>query len=301
MAKIKTPTPAMVRYAKKNKKPKTYSPGRDALKRFCRNRNAIVGFIIIAVLLMIAVLAGVLAPYEYQAQDYTAAFQGPSGAHLFGTDNYGRDILSRCLYGARYTLLLALGCVTMAFFTGGSLGVIAGYFGGKVETAIMRFMDILQSIPQVLLAISLTSALGNGIPQMITAITVSSMPVISKNCRAAILNVKNSEYVEASRAIGVGQARMIIKHMIPNTVGVMVIYVVGMMGASINIMASLSYLGVGLVPPTPEWGLILSEAKGYFTSFPHMVLFPALMILLTILAFNMLGDGLRDALDPRLK
>lgn len=301
MAKIKTPTPAMVRYAKKNKKPKTYSPGRDALKRFCRNRNAIVGFIIIAVLLMIAVLAGVLAPYEYQAQDYTAAFQGPSGAHLFGTDNYGRDILSRCLYGARYTLLLALGCVTMAFFTGGSLGVIAGYFGGKVETAIMRFMDILQSIPQVLLAISLTSALGNGIPQMITAITVSSMPVISKNCRAAILNVKNSEYVEASRAIGVGQARMIIKHMIPNTVGVMVIYVVGMMGASINIMASLSYLGVGLVAPTPEWGLILSEAKGYFTSFPHMVLFPALMILLTILAFNMLGDGLRDALDPRLK
>ena len=252
MAKIKTPTPAMVRYAKKNKKPKTYSPGRDALKRFCRNRNAIVGFIIIAVLLMIAVLAGVLAPYEYQAQDYTAAFQGPSGAHLFGTDNYGRDILSRCLYGARYTLLLALGCVTMAFFTGGSLGVIAGYFGGKVETAIMRFMDILQSIPQVLLAISLTSALGNGIPQMITAITVSSMPVISKNCRAAFLNVKNSEYVEASRAIGVGQARMIIKHMIPNTVGVMVIYVVGMMGASINIMASLSYLGVGLVPPTPE-------------------------------------------------
>ena len=301
MAKIKTPTPAMVRYAKKNKRPKTYSPTRDAVKRFVRNRNAIVGFIIIMLLLVIAILAGVIAPYEYQAQDYAAAFQGPSGAHLFGTDNYGRDLFSRCLYGARYTLLLALGCVILAFLTGGALGIIAGYFGGTVDTVIMRCMDVLQAIPQVLLAICITSALGNGIPQMLTAIMFSSMPIMSKNCRAAILNVRNADYVEASRAIGVSEGRMILKHMIPNTVGMMVIYVVGLMGASINIMASLSYLGVGLVPPTPEWGLILSEAKGYFTSFPHMVLYPALMILITILAFNMLGDGLRDALDPRLK
>lgn len=301
MAKIKTPTPAMVRYAKRHKKPKAYSPARDAVKRFVRNRNAIVGFVIIMILLVLAILAGAIAPYEYQAQDYAAAFQGPSPAHLFGTDNFGRDLFSRCLYGARYTLLLALGCVILAFLTGGSLGIIAGYFGGAVDTAIMRCMDVLQAIPQVLLAISITSALGNGIPQMLTAIMVSSMPIMSKNCRAAILNVRNADYVEASRAIGISEGRMILKHMIPNTVGMMVIYVIGMMGASLNIMASLSYLGVGLVPPTPEWGLILSEAKGYFTSFPHMVLFPALMILVTILAFNMLGDGLRDALDPRLK
>lgn len=301
MAKIKTPTPAMIRYAKKHKTNQVYSPTREALKRFCKNRTAILGFTIIMILLLIAVLAGVIAPYEYQAQDYTSAFRGPSAAHLFGTDNFGRDIFTRCLYGARYTLVLALGCVILAFVTGGALGIIAGYFGGTVDTAIMRCMDVLQAIPQVLLAISITSSLGNGIPQMLTAITVSSMPIMSKNCRAAILNVRNSDYVEASRAIGVSQGRMILKHMIPNTVGVMVIYVVGMMGASLNIMASLSYLGVGLVPPTPEWGLILSEAKGYFTSYPHMVLFPALMILITILAFNMLGDGLRDALDPRLK
>ncbi len=301
MAKIKTPTPAMIRYAKKNKKPKAYSPGREAFRRFCRNRTAIIGFAIIMILLAIAILAGVLAPYEYQAQDYAAAFRGPSTEHLFGTDNYGRDIFSRCLYGARYTLALSLGCVVLAFLTGGALGIIAGYFGGAVDTAIMRCMDVLQAIPQVLMAICITSALGNGIPQMLTAITISSMPVMSKNCRAAILNVRNADYVEASRAIGVSEGRMIVKHMIPNTVGVMVIYVVGLMGASLNIMASLSYLGAGLVPPTPEWGLILSEAKGYFTSFPHMVLFPAMMILITILAFNMLGDGLRDALDPRLK
>ena len=282
MAKIKTPTPAMIRYAKKNKKPKAYSPGREAFRRFCRNRTAIIGFAIIMILLAIAILAGVLAPYEYQAQDYAAAFRGPSTEHLFGTDNYGRDIFSRCLYGARYTLALSLGCVVLAFLTGGALGIIAGYFGGVVDTAIMRCMDVLQAIPQVLMAICITSAM-------------------SKNCRAAILNVRNADYVEASRAIGVSEGRMIVKHMIPNTVGVMVIYVVGLMGASLNIMASLSYLGAGLVPPTPEWGLILSEAKGYFTSYPHMVLFPAMMILVTILAFNMLGDGLRDALDPRLK
>lgn len=299
MAKIMTP--AMERYARRHRKPQKYSPGREAWKRFCKNRNAIVGFAIIMFLLLVAIGANFIAPYEYQAQQFTEAYQTPSAAHFFGTDNFGRDVFSRCVYGARYTLVLALACVLMAFFTGGALGIIAGYFGGAVDTAIMRCMDVLQAIPQVLLAISITSALGNGVPQLIAAITVSSMPIMSKNCRAAILNVKNSEYVEASRAIGVGQARMIVKHMVPNTVGVMVIYVVGMMGASINIMASLSYLGVGLAPPTPEWGLILSDAKSYFTSYPHMVLFPALMILLTILAFNMLGDGLRDALDPRLK
>ena len=165
----------------------------------------------------------------------------------------------------------------------------------------MRFMDVLQAIPSVLLAICISSALGNGVPQLVTAITISSMPIMSKNFRAAIINVKTAEYVESSKAIGVGRMRMLFKHMIPNAIGVMIIYVVGMMSTSISVIASLSYLGVGLNPPAAEWGLILSESKAFFTSFPYMLLFPAGMIALATLRLNMLGDGLRDAFDPKLK
>ena len=296
-------TPEIERFQKKNKGKaiKVSTPGREAWRRLCRNRTALIGLGILMVMMVFALLANVIAPYDYQDQILTDAYQTPSSTHIFGTDNFGRDLFSRCVYGARYSLLLALLCVVCAFATGGLLGVIAGYFGGRVDDIIMRFMDMFQAIPQVLLAISVTAALGNGIPQLIAAVTISTMPTISKNCRAAILNVRNADYVESSRSIGVGQWGMIFKHMIPNALGVMVIFVVGLMGASINMMAGLSYLGVGLNPPTPEWGLILSDGKAFFTSFPHMVLFPAAMILLTILAFNMLGDGLRDAFDPRLK
>lgn len=300
---MKRMTPAIEKFQKKNagKTIKVSTPGREAWRRLARNRTALMGMAILMIMLIFALLANVIAPYDYHEQILSDAYQTPSHAHIFGTDHFGRDLFSRCVYGARYSLVLALLCVVCAFATGGLLGVIAGYFGGRVDNIIMRIMDMFQAIPQVLLAISITAALGNGVPQMITAITISTMPTISKNCRAAILNVRNADYVESSRSIGVGKWRMIFKHMIPNAVGVMVIFVVGLMGASINMMASLSYLGVGLNPPTPEWGLILSDAKGFFTAFPHMVLFPAAMILLTILAFNMLGDGLRDAFDPRLK
>ncbi|MGI6326492.1 MAG: ABC transporter permease [Saccharofermentanales bacterium] len=296
-------TPAIARFKKKHagKTIQVSTPGKEAWRRLRRNRTALLGLAIILLMLIAAIFAGWIAPYEYQQQIYADAYQTPNARHLFGTDNFGRDLFSRCVYGARYSLSLGLMCVIASFLTGGMLGVIAGYFGGRVDNLIMRFMDMFQAIPQVMLAISITAALGNGIPQMITAITVSTMPTISKNCRAAILNVKNADYVESSRAIGVGRWRMIFRHMIPNSVGVMVIFVVGLMGATINMMASLSYLGVGLNPPTPEWGLILSDGKGFFTAYPHMVLFPSLMILFTILAFNMLGDGLRDAFDPRLK
>lgn len=298
MSKIRTP--AMERYERRHKTVKKNTSGAEAWRRFTRNRTAFIGLGILLVMLVFVIGANWIAPYEYQAMG-ALPFQTSSAEHLFGTDNYGRDLFSRCVYGARYTLFISVLCVVAACFSGGLLGVIAGYFGGKTDELIMRFMDILQAIPAVLLAICITSALGNGIPQLVIAIMFSSMPVLSRNFRAAILNVKNAEYVESSRAIGVTEGRMIIKHMLPNSVGVMVIYVVGTMSASINVIASLSYMGCGLLPPTPEWGLLLSEGKTYFTMYPHLVLFPALMILLTVLSLNMLGDGLRDALDPRLK
>ena len=301
MSKMRTP--AMEKYDKKSAKRagKPYDPKYEAWRRFTRNRTAIIGLFILIIMMIFVIGANWIAPYNYSAYNARDAYQGPSQQHLFGTDNFGRDLFSRCVYGARYSLFISLLCVIAAFFSGGVLGIIAGYFGGKVDEIIMRIMDVLQAIPSILMAICITAALGNGIGPLVVAIMISSMPRMSRNCRAAILNVKNADYVESSRAIGESEGSIIIKHMIPNSVGVMVIYIVGMMSASINVIASLSYMGCGLTPPTPEWGLILSEGKGFFMTFPHMVLFPTLMILLTILAFNMLGDGLRDALDPRLK
>ena len=294
-------TPAMQAYAKKHQKPRKYSAGRETWQRFCRNRTAVIGLVIVGVLIIMAIFANAIAPFGFQEQMAVDAYQGPSVKHLFGTDNFGRDLFSRCVFGARYTLFLGILCVITATLTGGFLGMIAGYFGGKVDNVIMRLMDVLQAIPSVLLAICISSALGNGIPQLVTAITVSSMPIMSKNFRAAIINVKTAEYVESSKAIGVGRMRMLFKHMIPNAIGVMIIYVVGMMSTAISVIASLSYLGVGLNPPAAEWGLILSESKAFFTSFPYMLLFPAAMIGIATLSLNMLGDGLRDAFDPKLK
>ncbi|MEG1012399.1 MAG: ABC transporter permease [Ruthenibacterium sp.] len=299
MAKIQTP--AMEKYEKKNRKAKKYSPSREAWRRLCRNRTAVLGLIIIIVLLVVAILADVIAPYEFQKQMITDAYQTPSFKHLFGTDNFGRDLFSRCVYGTRYTLSLGLLCVLASLGTGGALGMVAGYAGGRIDNYIMRFMDILQAIPQVLLAICIASALGNGVWQLIAAMTISNLPVMTRNFRTAILNVRTAEYIESSQAIGVSKVQMVLRHMLPNAVGVIVIYVVQVMANSISTIASLSYLGVGLQPPAAEWGLILSDCKGFFTSFPHMVLFPALLIMITVLAMNMLGDGLRDAFDPRLK
>ncbi len=297
-------TPAMEKIAKKNakrKKPRQSTPGYEAWKRFKRNKTALVGLVVACLMILIAIFAPLIAPYDYQTQDYAAMLQGPSDQHLFGTDALGRDLFSRCIYGTRYSLLIALFCVLAAFGLGGSLGICAGYFGGKVDTVIMRIMDVFQSIPQVLMAICIVAVLGNGIPQLVAAIMISAMPTMAKNNRAAVLRVRSNDYVEASQAIGVGQGRMIIRHMIPNAVGVMIIFLVGFIATSIMMMSSLSYIGVGLEPPTPEWGLILSDGKAYIRSAPYMLLFPTMLIMITCYAFNLLGDGLRDAFDPRLK
>ena len=297
-------TPAMEKIQKKNaKRKKAYksTPAREAWKRFKRNKTAIIGLIVVALLILIAIFAPVIAPYDFAEQNYSAMMKKPSAEHLFGTDLFGRDIFSRVIYGARYSLLIALLCTIAAFFSGGLLGIIAGYFGGVVDTIIMRIMDIFQAIPMIMMAMCIVAVLGNGIPQLVAAIMFASMPTMARNNRAAILRVRGSDYIESSEAIGVGKFRMIVKHMIPNAVGVMVIYFVGFLAVSIMMMSSMSYIGVGLAAPTPEWGLILNEGKIYMTSYPYMVIFPAMMILITCFAFNLLGDGLRDAFDPRLK
>ena len=302
MAKMHTP--AMEKIEKRNakrKKPVKSTPAYESWKRFKRNKTAMIGLIVVGILILIAILAPLIAPYDYQTQDYTAMLQKPSLAHIFGTDQFGRDIFSRCIYGARYSLMIALFCTIAALFSGGLLGIIAGYFGGKVDTIIMRIMDIFQSIPMIMFAMCIVAVLGNGIPQLVCAIMFASMPTMARNNRAAILRVRGSDYIEASVAIGVGQWKMILKHMIPNAAGIMIIFFVGFLAVSILMMSSMSYIGVGLSAPTPEWGLILNDGKAYMMTAPFMMIFPALMIMVTCFAFNLLGDGLRDAFDPKMK
>lgn len=302
MAKMHTP--AMERIEKENarrKKSVQSTPAYESWKRFKRNPTALVGLGVVIALILLAIIAPMIVPYDPDLQDYMSMMQKPSRAHLFGTDQFGRDIFSRVIVGTRYSLLIALFCTIAAFFSGGLLGIIAGYFGGTVDTIIMRFMDIFQSIPMIMMAMCIVSVLGNGIPQLVAAIMFASMPTMARNNRAAILRVRGADYIESSEAIGVGKIEMIVRHMIPNAVGVMIIFFVGFLGASILMMSGMSYIGVGLPANTPEWGLILNDGKAYITSSPYMMVFPALMIMITSFAFNLMGDGLRDAFDPRLK
>ncbi len=301
MAKMMTP--AMEKLIKKKKYNVTgvSTPGREAWKRLRRDKAAVIGLGIIAFLLLVGIFAPLIAPYDYRAQDYTALLQPPSAAHLFGTDNTGRDIFSRCVYGARYSLPIGILCVIIGLLLGGTLGVMAAYFGGRTDNAIMRFIDIIQAIPSTLICISLVAILGNGIIQLIIAIAAGSIQGMTKTCRAAIFMVKSNEYVSSSKSIGVSNFMIMLRHLVPNAVGIIVINAANAVSGSILTVSSLSYIGIGLTSPTPEWGAILSEGKTYIAAAPHAVLFPGLIIAITVLAFNLFGNGLRDALDPRLK
>lgn len=301
MAKIITP--AMKKMENKTEKQKQgySSPNRESWKRLKKNKVAIIGLVLIGLLILVGLFADVIAPYDYREQNYDATLQSPSFQHLFGTDHLGRDIFSRCVYGARYSLPIGIACTGLGLLLGGGLGVIAAYFGGKVDNTIMRFIDILQSIPSTLICISLVAILGNGLIQLIIAIAGGTIASMTKTVRAAVLMVRNNEYVDSSKSIGVSDFTIMIRHLIPNAVGMIVINAVGTVSASILTVSALSYIGIGLVPPTPEWGAILSEGKTYMGMAPHMVFFPGIMIAITVAGFNLFGNGLRDALDPRLK
>lgn len=296
-------TPAMEKLMKKRKyNPSGVStPGREAWRRLRKNKTALAGMVIIVFLLLVAALAPIIAPYDFRTQNYQAILQSPSREHPFGTDNLGRDLFSRVVYGTRYSLPIGIACTVVGLLVGGFLGVVAAYFGGRVDNVIMRFIDVIQAIPPVLICISLVAILGNGIVQLIIAIAAGSIQGMTKSVRAAIFMVRNNEYVDASKSIGVSDFKIMLRHLVPNAVGMIVINAVGNISGSILTISTLSYIGIGLVPPTPEWGAILSEGKAYMSIAPHLVLFPGLAIAITVAAFNLFGNGLRDALDPRLK
>lgn len=303
MAKYNTPAmeKAAKRRARYSGKGNFDSPGRQAWKRLKRNPTAIVGMVIIFVVLFVAIFANVLAPFDPNQPDYMALKKAPDAVHWFGTDSLGRDIFSRCLYGARYSLSLSAITMVTSALTGGLLGTIAGYCGGRVDNAIMRVMDVFQAIPMVLMAMSVTAVLGNGIPQLIVAITISSLSICARTFRMAILTVRSGEYIESSRAINIGTLRMILRHLIPNAVGLLTVQMVTLLAAGMVLISSLSYIGIGIAPPTPEWGSILNQGKDFLMSSPHMVIAPTCCIMVTILGFQLFGVGLRDALDPRMK
>ncbi len=297
-------TPEMDAAAKKNTtrsgKQRQYNFWTDAWMRLKRNPTAIVGMGIILFLFLLAIFADIIAPYDYITVDYTAANQTPNAQHWFGTDSMGRDLFSRCIYGARYSLPLGLACMVLATFFGGALGLLASYFGARTDSVIMRIMDVFQAIPGTLMAITVVACLGTGTVQLLIAMTISFLPALAKTVRAAIFTVRGNEYIEACRSIGASNMRLMLRHMIPNAMGNIIIFAVGSVSASIMMIAMLSYIGLGVQPPSPEWGALLNAGKAHIASYPHMVMFPGLMIMLTILGFNLFGNGLRDALDPRL-
>lgn len=280
---------------------KRNSQAKDTFRRFIKNKAAVVGLIIISLLLFGAIFAGVITPYDFDKQDLTARFEMPSMAHLLGTDEFGRDLFTRILYGARISLFVGILSVSVGCLIGGTLGALAAYYGGRVDDFIMRFLDIWHSIPDLLLAISLASAMGPGIGNAIIAIGLTTIPSYARVVRASVMTVKNTEYIEAARCLGASVPRIILRHIIPNALAPIIVQAsLGVAGAIIT-TASLSFIGLGVQPPTPEWGSMLSKGRQYIRNYWHLVTFPGVFIMTTVISLNLLGDGLRDALDPRLK
>ena len=280
---------------------KKYSFTRDTLKRLSRNKLAMVGVVILSVLILGAIFAPWIVPYDYAEQNIEDAYMSPCAAHLFGTDEFGRDIFSRILMGSRLSLIIGFIAVAIAIIVGGLLGAIAGYFQKAVDNIIMRFMDILMSIPQLLLAIAITATLGSSIINLMIAVGVAAIPGYSRIVRASVLSVRDQEFVEAARAVGTSDFKIIMKHILPNCLAPIIVKATLDVAICILSAAGMSFIGIGLQPPSPEWGAMLADARYYIRDFSYMALFPGLCIALTIFSLNVLGDGLRDALDPKLR
>ena len=271
------------------------------LNRLKRNRMAMVGLFIILVMVALSLLAPYISPYPYEAADFKHRFAAPSAQHWFGTDELGRDIFSRLLYGGRYSLRIGLISVAISAIGGIFFGAIAGYYGGAVYNLIMRFLDVLQAMPGIVLAIAISAALGPGLTNSVIALSISSIPNYARMTRAAILNVRKMEYLEAATSINCPSSRIIWKHVLPNALSPLIVQATMGIAGAIMGAAMLSFIGLGVQPPMPEWGAMLSAGRNYLRDYPHLCIFPGIMIMLAVLSLNMLGDGLRDALDPKLK
>lgn len=275
---------------------------RDVMGRLFSNKLGMVGLVIVVALLFLVIFADVLTVHDYDKQSFSDRFTYPCAEHILGTDNLGRDLWARLLFGGRISLLVAVISVCLSLAVGVILGSIAGYFGGKVDLLITRVLDVLMAIPGLLLAIAVSSMLGSGGPlNTAIAISITGIPGSARMIRSNVMTIKSNEFVEAARATGSSHLRAIFKHILPNVIAPLIVYSTLQIGGNIMAISGLSFIGLGVQPPTPEWGSILSAGRPYVRDFWPMIVFPGLFIMLTLFAFNLLGDALRDALDPKLK
>ncbi len=275
---------------------------KEVWRRFKKNKTAMLGLILLMIILLVSLFADFIVPYGKTIQLSGAdKLKPPSLAHLFGTDQLGRDMFARIVHGSRYSLLIGISTSLLALVIGGILGAACGFFGGKFDNIVMRLMDVFMSVPPVLLALAVVAALGANLRNLLIAITISCLPGTVRLIRSVVLTVVDNDYIDAARSYGAGNIRMILKYVLPNAMGPIIVSTTMGIAGMILSAAGLSFIGMGVQPPAPEWGALLSDARQYLFKAPYLLYIPGCAILLTALSFNLVGDGLRDALDPRLK
>lgn len=271
------------------------------LRQLSKNKAAMIGLIIFVIEVIVAILAPLIAPYDYTMMDMANCFALPSLAHPFGCDDMGRDIFSRVLIGARYSISSGVLAVGFALVIGMAIGAVAGFFGGWVDNLVMRVLDVIQAIPGMVMMIVISAVLGPGFVNTIIAMAFGSIPGMARMLRAQMLKVRENEYIEAAVSINCSKLRIVMSHLLPNCMSPMIVQATMGVAQTITLCAGLSFIGLGVQPPTPEWGAMLAAARQFIRQAPHLVIFPGVAIAITVLALNLMGDGLRDALDPKLK
>jgi len=274
---------------------------KNFFRKLKKNKAALAGGILIILFIIVAIVGPYFTPYEPNKQIITEKLNGPSLDHWFGTDHLGRDIFSRVIHGMKLTLYIGFFSVILGATVGVLLGILAGYYGKMTDTIIMRAMDVLLAFPGILLALAIVSVLGASLNNVIIAVAIFSVPVFARIVRGSTMAVKNLEYIDAVKVLGASDARIIFKHVLPNVTSPLIVQASLNIATAILAASGLSFLGLGAQPPTPEWGAMLSDGRNYLFNAPHVAFFPGIAIVVVVLAFNILGDGLRDALDPKMK
>ena len=286
---------------KKKKKDKKSSLTREIWFRFRKNKVALIGLIILTLIVLMAIFADLIVPAEVATTQSTDRLQGPSAEHWFGTDEFGRDLFARVVHGSRYSLFIGVATSLIALVVGAILGASAGYFGGIIDNVICRIVDVFICVPPVLMSLAVVAALGTNMQNLIIAITISCVPGNVRLIRSVVMTVADQDYIRAAKSYGCSNPRIIFRYVLPNAMGPIIVNTTMGISQMILSAAGLSFIGMGIQPPDPEWGALLSNAQDFMFTSQYLLFFPGIFILLTSLAFNLVGDGLTDALDPRLK